>query len=291
MPADPKLSAQDLAEQYGFAYTFLKSHKDVWGIFQQAVAGTWTPDKFVAKLRTTDWWKTTGESVRQYQLMQANDPAKLQQNRSALAAQLQDSAAALGAVLSKKQLYRITENALMFGWNDAQTRNVLGQYIRTKNGVFSGQAATDDEALHQLAWRNGLNFHGKTFDNWITSMASGNTNLAYYQSYIRTQAKALAPSFARELDAGMDLYDIASPYIQAKAKILQKDPAEIDLFDPDVRSALSSKDKDGKPTSKSLWQFEQEMRNNPEYLKTDDARNNAYGVAHQVLKDFGFMGN
>jgi hypothetical protein len=292
------LSAADLADQYGFALTFLKSNKELWNLFNTAIngdgkndPGQWTSTKFIAKLKTTKWWQTNSESVRQYQLMKANDPAKLAANRAGLAAQIQDSASGLGAMLSKNQLNRITENALMFGWNEAQIRNTLSQYIKHKNGVFSGQAADDVQALHQLAWRNGLNFHGKTFDNWTTSMAAGNTNLAFYQAYIRDQAKALAPSFARELDAGKDLYDIANPYIQAKARILQVDPESIDLFDPDVRGALSSKDKDGKPTSKSLWQFEQEMRNKPEYLKTDEARNNAYSIGHQVLKDFGFMGN
>jgi hypothetical protein len=113
----------------------------------------------------------------------------------------------------------------------------------------------------------------------------------FYQDYIRKQARALAPSFANELDSGMDLVDIAAPYIQSKAKLLQLNPADIDLFDHDVRGALSAKDQAGvKPTSKSLWQFEQDMRNDPRYLKTDAARDQAYGVAHKVLSDFGFMG-
>jgi hypothetical protein len=104
-------------------------------------------------------------------------------------------------------------------------------------------------------------------------------------------AKTLAPGFASQIDAGQDLYDIAQPYLQAKAQLLQLDPAKIDLQDPDIRKALSAKDSAGKPTSQSLWEFEDSIRQKPEYLKTDAARDQAYSTAHKVLDDFGFMGN
>jgi hypothetical protein len=289
-----KVTAQDLAESYGFAWAFLKQHKDVWNQFQSAVKNNWTPDKFVAELRNTKWWKGTQDTVRQYQLLAANDPKTLAAHRSSLSAQISDSAAAMGAVLTSKQLQRMTENALMFGWNDNQLRNTLGDYIHAKNGIYSGQAQNNAEALSQVAWKNGVRISSKAMDNWVQKISrngnSGNDTLNYYQQYVRNLAKQVAPGFTAELDSGMDLFDIANPYIQAKAQILQLNPADIDLFDSDVRSALSGKGTDGKPATKTLWQFEQDMRNDPRYMKTDAARDQAYGVAHKVLSDFGFMG-
>lgn len=284
----PKLSASELAENYGFAMAFLKSHKDVYAKFQAAVAGSWTPDKFVAELKNTGWWKTTANSVRQYQILKTSDPATLGQRRQALMAQIHDSAMQMGSVMSTKQMSRIAENALMFSWNDAQVRDVLGSYTKTVNGVFNGQTGTDIDAVKQTAWRNGVNVSSATLQNWAQQMAKGNMTASYYQDYVRKQAKALAPGYTHELDSGMDLIDIAQPYIQSKAKLLEKNPADMDLFDPDIRGALSAKDSNGKPTSTSLWEFEQQMRKKPEWLKTQQAQDSTMATGHQVLKDMGF---
>jgi hypothetical protein len=287
----PPLSPQELAEKYGFAMAFLKSHPDVYSKFQQAVKHTWTPDHFVAQLKNTKWWKTTANSVRQYQILKAQDPATLKARQQALSAQIADSANTLGASLSKSALARITTNALMFGWNDNQVRDTLSSYVHTMNGVYNGQAGADADQLRQTAWRNGLRVSSATLQGYVQSIAAGKTSVNHYQDLIRKQAKTLAPGFADQIDSGMDLWDIASPYMQAKAQLLQQDPAKIDLFDTDVRQALSAKGADGKPTSMSLWEFEDKVRQNPAYMKTDQARDAAYNTAHKVLQDFGFMGS
>jgi hypothetical protein len=286
----PALSPQELAEQYGFAMSFLKSHKDVYSKFSQAVKEGWTPDHFVAQLKNTAWWKQTANSVRQYQILKAQDPATLKARQQALSAQIADSANTLGASLSKSALARITTNALMFGWNDNQVRDTLSSYVHTMNGVYNGQAGADADQLRQTAWRNGLRVSSATLQGYVQSIAAGKTSVNHYQDLIRKQAKTLAPGFADQIDSGMDLWDVASPYMQAKAQLLQQDPAKIDLFDTDVRQALSAKDAKGNPTSMSLWEFEDKVRQNPAYMKTDQARDAAYNTAHHVLQDFGFMG-
>lgn len=285
-----KVDAHELAEQYGFAYAFLRQHKDLKRVFDLAVANTWSTQKFIAELRGTHWWKTTEASVRAYQMMATADPAGLKQLREQTRAQIADRATKLGAVISSKQLTRITENAVMFKWNGSQLDNTLADYIRAKSGIYSGSAETNHEALAQMAFRNGLRVSSKTMDNWVRAIAAGNQTADYYQGWIRQQAKMLAPAYADQIDGGQDLMTLADHYIQSKAAILQLDPEGIDLFDPDVRAALSSKDDKGKPTSKSLWQFENEMRNKPEYMKTDAARGQAYQIANRVLTDFGFLG-
>jgi hypothetical protein len=207
----PALSAQELAENYGFALSFLKQHKDVYSKFQAAVAGTWSQEKFVAELKNTKWWQTTANSVRQYQVLKANDPATLGARRQALVAQIRDSAATMGATISNKQLAKVAENALMFQWNDNQLRDTLASYTKAVHGIYNGQAATDTDALKQTAWRNGVHVSSVQVQNWAQQIAKGNTSVNFYQDYIRKQARALAPSFANELDSGMDLVDIAAP--------------------------------------------------------------------------------
>jgi hypothetical protein len=64
----------------------------------------------------------------------------------------------------------------------------------------------------------------------------------------------------------------------------------IDLFDPKIRGALSYTLPDGKVGAKSIYDFEKELRKDPRWQYTNNARNDAASVASTVLKDFGFMG-
>lgn len=286
----PDLSSAELAESYGFALSFLRSDKSLYALFNSAVKGDWTADKFVAQLKNTAWYKKNGENARQYLLIKKTDPATLGQRRLALRSQIADAAAAMGAVLTGKTLNTVTENALMFGWNDSQVRDTLTQYVKTKNGIYHGQAGDNVATLKETAWRNGVRMSSQSMQGWSQDIAAGNHDVAFYQRRLRQLGKSVAPSFAEELDAGMDLWDIAEPYMQSKAKLLEQNPADIDLFDEDVRSALAGKGKDGKPASKTLWQFEQELRKKPAWLKTQNAQDSVMGVAKKVLTDMGFQG-
>ena len=82
--------------------------------------------------------------------------------------------------------------------------------------------------------------------------------------------------------------DLASPYLQSYATILEVPPGSINLFDPLVKSALQSKDpKTGANTVKPIWQFETDLRSDPRWKATKNAQDSMMQVAHQVLTDFG----
>jgi hypothetical protein len=286
----PDLSKSEMAANYGFALAFLKSDKSLWKLFNSAVKGQWTPDKFVAKLKGISWYKKNGESARQYELLRTSDPASFYAKRSNLTAQIKDAAAQLGANLDSKMILRIAQNAMKFGWNDAQIRDTLATHVKAVNGVYRGQAGNDIETVRSTAYKNGVKISKATEQHWAQAIAKGDQTADFYQRQIRKMAKSLAPGYAQELDAGLDLQDIVSPFIEAKAKILEKNPADIDLFDKDIRGAVSSTTADGKPGSKSLWQFEQDMRKKPEWLKTQNAQDSTQSIAKKVLEDFGFQG-
>lgn len=282
------VDAATLASQYGFALAFLNSDATLKKLFNDAVKGNWTTAQFQAKLRASAWYQKNAESVRQYTVLKTSDPASLNARKNALIAQIQAKATSLGAPIPSATVAQIADNALKFNYNDAQLNGILGSYVKTVNGVYNGSAATDSDTIRQTAWRNGVHLSDASINSMMTQIAQGKATIGFFQNYVRNMAKTVAPGYSEQLDAGMDLYDIANPYIQAKAKILEKNPADIDLFDGDVRGALSSKGSDGKPSSMSLWQFEQEMRKKPEWLKTQNAQDSTMNIAHQVLTNFGF---
>lgn len=286
--SDPGKTGRQLAEDYGFAYSYLKSDPGLWKAFQAAVKGNWTAQKFVTHLKTTNWYKHQSDQHRNYELLKKTNPGEFNSQRQQIRAQLQDKAAALGATLSGATLSRVADNVMKFGWNDSQIQNTLADYVKVTNGIYRGATGNDIESVQQTAYRNGVHLSKATVAGWAHSIASGNTTAETYQRHVRQMAKSLAPGYAKELDSGVDLQDIVSPYIQSKAKLLEMNPADIDMFDSDIRSAVSGVTKDGKPASQSLWQFEQKIRQGSKWLKTQNAQDSSMAVGHKVLQDMGF---
>jgi hypothetical protein len=283
-------TAQTLAEEYGYAYSFLKSDKSLWATFLKAVKGSWTAEKFATEVKTTAWYKKNSETVRAYQYLKSTDNATYLSQRGQLGAQIKDKAAALGATISGATITRIADNAMKFGWNESQIQDTLSSYVKSVHGVYKGTTGNDIQTVQATAYKNGINLSKSTLNSWAHNIAAGNTTAETLERQVRQMAKSLAPGYAKELDSGMDLQDIVSPYIESKAKLLEMNPADIDLFDKDIRSAVSGVTKDGKPASESLWQFEQKIRQSPAWLKTQNAQDSVMSTAKKVLTDFGFQG-
>jgi hypothetical protein len=89
--------------------------------------------------------------------------------------------------------------------------------------------------------------------------------------------------------AGQNMSDLASGYLNAKAQLLEKDPGTVTLFDPQVRQALTARDDKGQPTTMPLWQFENSVRSDPQWLQTNNARESLMQSTHQVLQNFGLV--
>jgi hypothetical protein len=109
-----------------------------------------------------------------------------------------------------------------------------------------------------------------------------------YQDKMRKMAKATFSGWSDQIDAGMTVADIASPYFQSMAQILELPSGSINLFDPTIKKALQYKDKNtGANAPKPLWQFENDLRSDSRWKSTQNAQNSMMQIAHQVLADFG----
>lgn len=282
--------AKDKAEEYGFATAFFNSDPELKKLFAKAVKVNMPSQAFVAALQATSWFKHHSSAYRQNLAQSTSDPATWKARTAQSLASLADTARSMGAVLSSAQLKALNDHALMFGYTDAQVKNSLASYITQNNaGNFTGQAGADALTLKQSAFRNGINISDASMQSWVRSIEAGNNTPDDYVSWIRDQAKTLAPGFAKQLESGMDLADIASPYMQSMSKILELDPADITLFDPSIRKALNVKQKDGTSTSMGLGDYENTLRQDPRWMKTQNAQDTFATEARGVLSSFGFL--
>ena len=107
---------------------------------------------------------------------------------------------------------------------------------------------------------------------------------------IRESAATAFPSLAEKIKNGINLKTLADPYIQSMSDILEIPASSVDLFDPNIRSALSYTMKDGSVGTKSIYDFERELRKDTRWQYTEKARKEVAGATLQVLRDFGLQG-
>ena len=145
-------------------------------------------------------------------------------------------------------------------------------------------------ALKNFASDNGLRLSDQAATAYANNIVAGviDENTAF--NTVRESAANAFPSLGDKIKSGIDLKTLADPYIQSMSNILEIPDSGIDLFDPKIRSALAYTLPDGKVGTKSIYDFEKELRQDPRWQFTNNARSQAADVASQVLKDFGFRG-
>lgn len=187
-------------------------------------------------------------------------------------------------------LNKITTNVIWMGMNDAQVRNVMANYIDQfgSTGHYGGEAGKAEDELRNYADDMGVTLSDTSLKGWLKDVVSLKQTTEDYKGYIQKQAESTYSVWADRIKSGQTLRQIAEPYMQQMGQILELNPAQITLQNNSIKQALQYKDKDGKAASKTLWQFAEDLRKDPRWLKTNNARDSMMTAGQQILKDFGF---
>jgi hypothetical protein len=288
--AEVKMTPEELAASYGWAYGFLNGNKELKGLFKQAVDGSWAPEKFQAELRDTAWWKKTSNTARQAQVLEKTDPATWTAQVNATTIQVQQLAAQMGAAIPQSKLKGIVDSVLKTGMEEGQIRDALGQYVTfTKDGTLRGEAGMHEFTMKQYAAQMGVDIGEQAIKNQAQLVVRKMATTQDFESQIREQAKSAFPGYGEQIDAGMTMKDIATPYQQLMSKELELPESPLGLMDPSIRSALNGLDKDGKPAGMNLPDFQNMLRNDPRWRSTQGAQDQAMAVGHTVLRDMGIL--
>lgn len=160
----------------------------------------------------------------------------------------------------------------------------------------------------------------------LTTGQTAQETLAGAQQSLMNSAMTAYPSIAQQIAAGQTVKDIAQPYIAQMSQILEIPDTNISVTDPTIQKALSnpslltpgsSGSKPGTPTTGTvgippdpttvttsgstsgtsatpgssampLWQFQNQLRQDPRWQQTDNARSTAYSLLGNLGKSFGF---
>lgn len=283
-------SKTELAETYGMSVAFFNSVPELKRLLGTAVKKQWDGTLFQAHLKNTKWWKTTSSTNRQAQVMAKQDPATYKANMQASRVVAEQMAVKTGAILSKANVDKLARNIVHYGWDDAQIQNFLGQYVKfNKDKVLGGQAGAVYQQLRGVAYANGVSLSEESIKTSAAYVVRGVSSMEKEQSAIRATAASAYPAFAPQILAGMNMDDVAQPYVQAMAREMEIPDTDINLFNPKIREALNRADKDGKPAPMSLTDFQTALRDTPEWRRTTGAQNATFNVGKQVLSDWGLI--
>ncbi len=289
-PEEVKMTPEELAASYGWAYGFLNGNKDLKQKFDQAVKETWSASKFQAEIRDTGWWKKTSETARQSELLKSTDPATYQASVNATTIKIQQLASEIGAAIPDNKLKGIVESAIRTGLDTDEDglRNILGQYVQfTKDGTLKGEAGMHEYTMKQYAAQMGVKMNDQAIKNQAQLVIRKMATTEDYKSQVRNQAISAFPGYEDQINAGATMQDIASPYEQMMAKELELPSNPAGLDDSTIRSALNGLNSDGAPTGMSLTDFQSTLRNDPRWAKTSGARDKALDIGVSVLRDMG----
>lgn len=289
LPAPKERSRAELAEDYGYVLDLFDSVPELKKLFERATKGQWTPQKFQAEVRDTKWWKERPDSARKFLILQSGDPATARQQLDQMMVKIAQASGSLGGPTDSKTIRKIALEAIMNAWTDGQIRWNLAKRIDLGGDKRPGEAGENYDKLASYAYDMGIRMSDWWLGEASRQIVAGSKSIQDFEDEIRRNAKGTYSNWAKQIDAGQSVADLASPYFQSMATILELPAGSVNLFDPTIKKALQSKDSQGKSVIKPMWQFENELRNDPRWRKTKNAQDSAMQITRQVLSDFGFV--
>lgn len=299
IPDKDQLSRDELAAQYQSAVGIIYTVPELQGLFEQALDQEWSPAQMQASIQNSEWFRNNDQYARTAWARETLGGADWQANLSEARKAVQIAAAQIGSDVTDEELNALAKRYVYEGWGESTRRGMMMEalsgeitFLRDQRGQtsMSGTSGTLADNLRNLARANGVSFSDNWYESAARSVASGRSQQTDWERDVRKQAASLYPVYSQKIEQGLNVYDLASPYINTMAQELELDPNQITLNDPYIRSALGGMNDNGDFTSMGLWDFQKKLRNDPRWENTSKAQNEVTSVTGRVMQMFGLMG-
>ena len=277
----------------------LKTIPELKKLVDEAVAGNWSTSKFQDQVENSPWYRSNSDTARAILIQKANDPAAYRQRAEGAFTSLVNLADQLGFSVPSPVLQAITTNALLTGNDSNQTwltqqlaHNVNYSHVTSTAG-FKGQMAQTIQQLQQAQSDYGYQWKPATLASYAWNVVRGGTTIDTYKQQLMSWAESAFPALAKQIAGGQTVKDLASPYIQSMSNLLEIDPNTLDVYTPAIRKALqgytdpATKQREAVP----LYQFEDQVRQDPRWQFTQNAKDTMSTALLKVGSDWGFGPN
>lgn len=298
IPDKDQLSREELAALYQQAVGIIYTVPELQGLFEQALNEEWAPARLQAAVQNSAWYRENDEYARVAFAQEQIGGADWQTTLENARLNVRNVATRMGAEITDEELNALARRYVYEGWGTSGRESLLMQalsgeitFLADERGAYmrgaAGNLASD---LRSLANANGMSFSNNWYESAARSVASGLSTQEDWEADIRRQAASLFPVYSDKINQGLNVYDLASPYINTMAQEFEIDPNQITLNDPYIREALSGMNADGDFVPTNLWEFQKKLRKDPRWENTSKAQNEITSVTGRIMQMFGLMG-
>lgn len=290
-----KIDREQMAANYGFALAFFRSNDELWKLFNQAIKQTWTADRFIARLRGTDWFQKHSSAVRNAILQETSDPAEYKAQVDQMFSTVKDAWGSMfgQGSMDNKALRSWAETAHRMGWSQAQLIDHMTKSVnfrkQLRSNSLGGAAAELESQVRALEMAYGVSLGNQWRANQIERVIKGNDTIEGVRSRVQELAMREYKAFADAIAGGQTVQDIADPYIQKMASLLELNPNDVSIDNKLIQQALKQRTPDGKPAAMDLSDFADMVRRDNRWQYTDNAREEMASVTASVAQMFGVM--
>lgn len=192
--------------------------------------------------------------------------------------------------LEKKYATRYSgSNTTQYSFNPSSFMNEYLQGLApaiVSTGKFGGAARQAIDELASYADSMGLNYSPSVFAKDMQSVMAGDKSAEEIFTSYRDSAMQVYSGFSDRLkqNAKLTMRDLATPYINTMASLLEVDPGTITLTNPTLQGALSTVEGKVKPIS----EFVKDVKNMDAWKFTTNAKEEAVSLAKSFKQSFGF---
>ena len=292
-PLADEYTAEQAAAEYGYRVAVINSDPKLQEIFATAVAEEWTTERFT--IAVENWAREagfgTGSALDAYK-KEKEGGTVWEREMEAAVGQIRQVALDKGIDIGIIDINTGAGRQLVTDWiyGGYATRSADAQVtFLAPGGVEGSSGAVYDarESLMALAMNNGVNMSDSWYSQVSDSLARGLSDINIWEADIRKQAAERFPLYAEKIMAGLNVREIASPYIDSMRRILER--TDVDLNDPYLTRALGDRDEKGNPRAMTMYDFETLLRQSPEWALTTNGKNTLLNTGTDFMKNLGFV--
>lgn len=242
------------------------------------------------------WFQARNANQAEFDLAM-QDPALKREVETALSLnkdKILSWAADRGIEIPPERIDDLALDATRNKWADdsVQLEKNLNIFLREQvkaGGDVRGTAGDFQTQLLNWSRKNGITLSNDAAAQFVERMSTGAQTLEDAKREIReTYMVGAYPAWADQIRNGLDPDSIVSPYRSAAAQLLEIPEDQLGWNDPILQKAMQGVSADGKPSIVPLWEYEQEVRKDPRWQKTDNAYQTYTNVGQDLLRMFGF---
>lgn len=284
------LTPEVIAAEFGWAASFLED-PELGPLLRLAAdpKNRWSEAKLTTEVMKTKWWKNSTVSQRAWEKLVAQGDQEAQKQITNKGEELREIAASLGGILKDEQLTDVATAALKYALTGTQVvRMVANELLRGTDPTQILRTGITGQTIRQIANSMALPMDDASMDEWSRKIATGLAVVGDFENYARQQARGLYSSLAKDIDRGVTVETLASPYKQFASRLLGISPESIDFADPKWNIALNHGDDQGR-RAMTLREWGDVLRQDERYgyQFTDEAIDKAYDISTLIGRAFG----